>query len=183
MPAKSIPEPWRSFLSDIDATLVEDVEVHCLGGFVITVMYDLARPTADMDVIAITPRSEIESLMSLAGQGSDLHRKHKAYLQLVGVATVPESYEERLTEIFPGGFKHLRLFALDPYDLALSKLERNTQRDRDDVKHLARTLPLDLNVLQERYREELRPNLGNPKREDLTLKLWIETIEEERQSG
>ena len=181
MPSKSIPEPWQSFLSDIDATLAEDVELHCLGGFVISVLYNLARPTADVDVIAITPRSEIKIVMRLAGQGSDLHRKHKVYLQLVGVATVPESYEERLTEIFPGGFKHLRLFALDPYDLTLSKLERNTQRDRDDVKHLPRTVPFDLEKLQERYQNELRPDLGNPEREDLTLKLWIEVIEEERQ--
>jgi hypothetical protein len=180
MPSKSIPEPWQSFLSEIDATLADDVELHCLGGFVVTVLYDLARATADVDVIAITPRSEIESLMSLAGQCSDLHRKHKVYLQLVGVATVPDSYEERLTEIFPGGFKHLRLFGLDPYDLALSKIERNTQRDRDDVKHLARIVPLDFDVLKERYQTELRPNLGNPEREDLTLKLWIEVIEEER---
>lgn len=180
MPAKSIPEPWQSFLSDIDASLHEDVELHCLGGFVITVMYDLARPTADVDVIAITPRSQIESLMSLAGQGSDLHRKHKVYLQLVGVAPVPESYEERLTEISPGTFNHLRLLALDPYDLALSKLERNTQRDRDDVKHLERTVAFDLDKLQERYQKELRPDLGNPEREDLTLKLWIEVIEEGR---
>ncbi len=183
MPSKSIPEPWQSFLSDIDASLHEDVELHCLGGFVVTVLYDLARATADVDVIAITPRSEIESLMSLAGQGSDLHRKHKIYLQLVGVATVPDSYAERLTEIFPGGFKHLRLFGLDPYDLALSKIERNTQRDRDDVKHLARIVPFDLDTLQERYQKELRPDLGNPEREDLTLKLWIEVIEEERQHG
>ena len=97
------------------------------------------------------------------------------------MATVPENYEERLTEIFPKGFKHLRLFALDPYDLALSKLERNTQRDRDDVKHLARTVPFDLDKLQERYQKEFRPDLGNPEREDLTLRLLIEAIEEERQ--
>jgi hypothetical protein len=180
MPSKSIPEPWQSFLSDIDVTLHEDVELHCLGGFVITVLYDLARPTADVDVIAITPRSEIDSLLSLGGQGSNLHRKHKVYLQLVGVATVPDSYEERLTAIAPASFKHLRLFALDPYDLALSKLERNTQRDRDDVRHLARTVPFDLAILQERYHKELRLSLGNPEREDLTLRLWIEAIEEER---
>jgi Nucleotidyltransferase of unknown function (DUF6036) len=180
MPSKSIPEPWQSFLSDIDATLEKDVELHCLGGFVITVLYDLARPTADVDVIAITPRSEIESLMSLAGQGSPLHRKHKLYLQLVGVATVPDSYEERLIEIFPGTFKHLRLLALDPYDFALSKLERNTQRDRDDVRHLARMVPFDLTKLKERYQNELRPFLGNQDREDLTFRLWIQAIEEER---
>lgn len=142
MLSKSIPEPWHSFLSDIDAILADDVELHCLGGFVITVLYDLARPTADVDVIAITPRSEIQSLLSVGGLGSDFHRKHKVYLQLVGVATVPDGYEERLTAIAPESFKHLRLFALDPYDLALSKLERNTQRDRDDVRHLARRVSL-----------------------------------------
>jgi hypothetical protein len=92
----------------IDTTLNEKVELYCLGGFVITVLYNLARPTADVDVIAITPRSEIEPLLSLAGQGSDLHRKHKVYLQLVGVATVPDSDEERLTEIALGSFKHVR---------------------------------------------------------------------------
>jgi hypothetical protein len=93
---------------------------------------------------------------------------------------VPENYEDRLTEIFPKVFKHLRLLALDPYDLALSKLERNIQRDRDDIKHLAKTVPLDLEVLKERYQKELRWQLGNPEREDLTLRLWIEAIEEER---
>ena len=70
--------------------------------------------------------------------------------------------------------------ALDPYDLALSKLERNIQRDRDDVKHLAKTVPFDLEVLKERYQKELRWQLGNPEREDLTLRLWIEASEEER---
>lgn len=183
MPPKSIPPPWLSFLSDIDAAVDEDVELHCLGGFVITVLYDLARATADVDVIAINPKSEINSLISLAGEGSELHWKHKVYLQFVGVATVPDGYEERLTEIFPGAFKHLRLLALDPYDLALSKIERNTQRDRDDVKHLATSISFDIETMKERYQNELRPYLGNPAREDLTLQLWIEAIEERLRGG
>ncbi len=58
MSFRAIPEPWLSFLSDIDASLAKDVELHCLGGFVVTVLYDLARATADVDVVAITPRSE-----------------------------------------------------------------------------------------------------------------------------
>lgn len=52
---------------------------------------------------------------------------------------MPEDYEERLTEMFPQAFRHLRLFALDPYDLTLSKLERNIQRDRADVRYLSGT--------------------------------------------
>ena len=39
---------------------------------------------------------------------------------------------------------------------------------------------MDLSLLQRRYDEELKPILGNPDRESLTLRLWIEAIEEER---
>jgi len=48
------------------------------------------------------------------------------------------------------------------------------------VKHLARTVPLDLEVLKERYQKELRWQLGNPEREDLTLRLWVAAIQEEK---
>ena len=91
-----------------------------------------------------------------------LHKKYKVYLDRVGVAKVPENYEDRLTEIFPKVFKHLRLLALDPYDLALSKLERNIQRDRDDVKHLAKTVPLDLEVLKSDIRKSCAGSLAIP---------------------
>jgi hypothetical protein len=101
-------------------------------------------------------------------------------LDHVGVAKVPEDYEARLEEMFQGALTHLRWCALDPYDLALSKLERNIERDRDDVRHLARAVPLDLAILQRRYETELRWQLGNPSREALTLRLWIQMIEEER---
>jgi len=121
-------------------------------------------------------------MLEPVGRGSALHRKHTVYLDFVTIAAVFEDYDERLPEMFPGTFNHLQSFALDPYDLALAKLERNAQRDRDDVKHLAHAVPLDLNLLRERYERELRPNLGNRTREDLTLRLWIEAIEEERQN-
>jgi hypothetical protein len=49
------------------------------------------------------------------------------------------------------------------------------------MKYLAKTVPLDLEVLRERYQKELRWQLGNPEREDLTLRLWIEAIGEERE--
>lgn len=182
MPSKFPPEPWKSFFSEIDASLEEEVVLHCLGGFVMTMLYGLDRPTADVDVLPVGSNAATESLIGFSGEGSALHRKYGVYLQIVGVAQIPLNYEDRLTEMFPKTFNQLRLFALDPYDLALSKIERNTQRDRDDVKHLARTVPLDLDKLQERYRKELRPDLGNSEREDRTLKLWIEVIKEEREN-
>ena len=180
MPPKSLPEPWKSFFAEIDAALNQDVELHCFGGFVAKILYDLERETSDVDVLPIASNSEIDAVISRACEGSELHKKYGIYLQVVGIAPIPEGYEERLAEIVPGTFRYLRLFALDPYDLALSKIERNSQRDRDDVKHLARVVPFDLELLRSRFEDELKPDLGNPEREGLTLQLWIDAIEEER---
>ena len=177
---KQVLEPWRSFLEELDQRAMEETRMDCMGGFVVTVLYGLSRETSDLDVLLIAPREQRTPLLELGAQGGNLHKKYKVYLDHVGVAKVPEKYEERLTEMFAGEFRRLRICALDPYDLALSKLERNIQRDRDDVKHLARVIPFDLEILKERYEKELRWQLGNPEREDLTLKLWIAMIEEDR---
>lgn len=118
--------------------------------------------------------------MKLGNRGGPLHEKYRLYLDRVSIAAIPESYEDRLIEMFPGVYRHLHLMALDPYDLALSKLERNSQKDRDDVRFLARSIPFDLDLLQERYTTELRWQLGVPKREDLTLQLWLDAIREDR---
>jgi hypothetical protein len=164
----------------LDSVVEEEVRLDCMGGFVVTLIYGFSRATGDLDVLEIAPTTAAVPLFKLGMETGPLHKKYKVYLDRVGVAKVPEDYESRLTEIFPKTFKHLRLLALDPYDLALSKLERNLQRDRDDVLHLARTVPFDLTLLKDRYQKELRWQLGNPEREDLTLRLWIEAIEETR---
>lgn len=106
--------------------------------------------------------------MQIALQGGPLHRKHRIYFDRVAVAAVPENYEDRLIEMLPGAHRHLRLMALDPYDIALSKLERNSRKDRDDVRFLGQSIPFDLAILQQRYEAELRWQLGRPDREDLT---------------
>lgn len=87
---------------------------------------------------------------------------------------MPEDYESRLKEMFPRRFKKLRLLAPDPYDLVLSKLERNSPKDQGDVEYPAKTIPLDPKVLQERYVRELRPNLmARQTWHDGTLEIWI----------
>lgn len=93
-----------------------------------------------------------------------------------GLSPVPENYEDRLILMFPTAFRRLLLLGLEAHDLALSKLERNSARDREDIKYLARAAPLDLSVLESRYRSELRPYLANMERHDLTLRLWLEML-------
>lgn len=168
--------PWREFLSEVDRRLPGPVELHCLGGFVAAMHYHLDRPTNDLDYIEIIPRDSARVLEEIAGRESQLAKKYRLYFQRIAVASLPESYAERLTELFPGRFRNLRLLALDPHDLALSKLTRNSPVDREDVAHLAKTVPLDPVVLRTRYQQELRPIvIGDPERHDRTLEMWIES--------
>ncbi len=182
MQNKQLPEPWLSFFKDIDEIIESETRVEILGGFAVATVYGAKRTTSDVDTVVISPKSNSPNLMKFAGEGSKLHNKHKVYIDLVGIVTLPENYTERLTAVFQNQFKHLRLFVLDAYDVALAKIERNIQRDRDDVKYLAKTVPFDAEVLKQRYFNELRVYLGNPIREDLTLKLWLDMIEEDRKS-
>ena len=143
-----IPEPWKSFFVEIDKNLAEETRLEILGEFVITVVYKAPRTTADVDIVSIIPNDQTRTLIEFAGEGSKLNKKHGVYLDRVGVASLPENYEDRLTEIFEEKFQNLRLFALDPYDIALAKIERNIDRDREDVRFLAKTIPFDLSILK-----------------------------------
>lgn len=167
--------PWTNFLEELDSLLSEPIQVHCIGGFAIVAAYGLRRGTNDLDYFSLVPADRIRDLQEIAGEGSPLARKHKIHVHHAGIATLPESYEERMRELLPGRFKRIRLFVLDPYDLVLSKLSRNEERDRDDVKHLALTLHLDGDILRERYEAELKPHLiGPPERHNATLAFWLE---------
>jgi hypothetical protein len=62
-----------------------------------------------------------------------------------------------------------------------SQIGRVTSNPEVEIRHHRCQEPTpSFDVLKERYQKELRWQLGNPEREDLTLRLWIEAIEEER---
>ena len=103
MLTNSPPEPWNSFLVDIDEFVRCETQFHLLGGFVVTVIYGATRQTRDLD--ALTAVRFDPKLIEYAGQGSPLHKKHKVYLDPVGVAPLPEDYADRLKEVFAGTYK------------------------------------------------------------------------------
>ncbi len=174
--------PWAEFLAELDAVLPTPVQLHCVGGFVAKFLYGLPRPTGDVDYVSVFPSQAQKELQEIAGLGSSLSKRFRLQLQYVAVNALPEGYHARLVEMFPGRFKKLRLYGLDPYDLVLSKLERNSPKDREDVQYLARTRHLDPRVLRERYERELRPYLANEERHDLTLKLWLSYFERDAEN-
>lgn len=184
MPHEAPSEPWLSFLTDLDAALDEHTELHCMGGFAIVQAYGLGRATADIDVLSVVPFSSSSRLLELAGKESLLRKKHGIYLDVVTVATAPEDYLARVTPLYPGVWRNLHLFVLEAHDLALTKLERNFERDRADVAHLASAGYLQAAILRQRYFKELRPNMiGRETWHDQTLELWLEAYFPEESAG
>jgi hypothetical protein len=172
---QSLPSPWKDLLEEIDNLLKEPLELHCVGGFVVCYFYGFPRSTGDIDFYTAIPANT--NLIDIAGEGTPLAKKHKVWLHRANVMSLPEVYETRLIEMFPGQFKNIKLFALDPYDLILSKLERNEGYDRDDADYLFKTEKLEVLVLRDRYEKELRPYLGREDWHNSTLKMWIDIFE------
>jgi hypothetical protein len=55
-----IPEPWGSFLGELDKMATDTVDFHCIGGFVVTRKYGFKRETNDLDVLSITPKLQLQ---------------------------------------------------------------------------------------------------------------------------
>ena len=46
-----LPHPWNEFLAELDKRLNEPVDLHCIGGFVCTYYYGLARRIGDIRLL------------------------------------------------------------------------------------------------------------------------------------
>lgn len=166
-----LPKPWINFLFAVDSEINEPVVLHCLGGFVVEWIYGMPRRTGDIDYFEAIPSESAKALEEIAGRESEIYKKYQLHFQKAAVAAVPEDYDKRLKKIRLG-LKYLQLWVFDPYDLVLSKLTRNSGRDREDVKGLAASQNLSFAVLSKRYEKEMQLWIPNPERHDHTLQLW-----------
>jgi hypothetical protein len=51
------------------------IELHCIGGFVVSLLYGLPRPTGEVDYVAAIPRYRIEELEQLRRERIKTRRK------------------------------------------------------------------------------------------------------------
>jgi hypothetical protein len=172
--AVTLPKSWADFLTDVDSALSRTVNLRCIGGFVLTALYELPRPTGDIDYIEVIPRDAFDEIEKIGGPTSALARKHHLTFQSVGgIADYPDEYESRLEEL-QLDLHNLKLWVCDRYDLLLSKLSRNSPKDREDAKYLIRKLNLEFGIFNDRWRKEMAPWIANRERHETTVQLWKE---------
>ncbi|MBI2681732.1 MAG: hypothetical protein HYX26_00675 [Acidobacteriales bacterium] len=166
-----IPPPWHDFLNELDLLLSREVELVCVGGFVLAALHGNPRVTGDLDFLEIRPTDASDELLRLGDLDSRLAQKHKVYLQrLTGIVDPPDAYEDRLVSIETETEK-LKLFALEPIDLILAKLSRNSPKDREDIRYLAHRLGLGFGQVKARYEAEMKDWIPNPDKHATTLDL------------
>jgi hypothetical protein len=129
------------------------------------------RGTKDSDVLetnAITNAVK-ERLLALGGEGSDLHRRHRLYVEVVGHA-IPflpqQALYHPLTEL-NARLRNCDLEVLDVVDIVVSKLKRFHANDRGDIEAM---VDLDLVPhagLVARFREAVDFFLCDARAEDL----------------
>jgi hypothetical protein len=170
----TLASPWSDFLKEVDAKLSCKVSLTCVGGFVLAAQYGIPRYTGDIDYIEVMPREALGEVEAVAGRDSALARKYRLYFQMIGgIVDLPEEYGSRVTEL-DLKLQKLSLLALEPYDLLLSKITRNSPKDREDARFLIQKLKLTYAIFYARWQQEMAPSVGNRDRHELTVQLWKE---------
>ena len=99
----SLPKPWSDFLKEADAQLSQKVNLHCLGGFVLTALYGIARPTADLDYVSAVPRKAREEVERIAGRESAANN-----LDLLAADQIVERFSTANCAPLVAGYEYLR---------------------------------------------------------------------------
>ena len=131
------------FLADLDRILVgrafgQVLNVYHIGRSALVWEYDYTATTQDFDILR--PKGGAELLhfaLQQFGKGTAKATEHGLYLEVVEDAfpPMPAGYERRARPV-QGAWEVLRIFRLDPHDLAASKLRRFAAKDRADIRLL-----------------------------------------------
>jgi hypothetical protein len=152
--------PVEALLADIDQqwkpTGSGRIPLKMLGSSALFLHCDYRRGTKDGDVLetAAVSGEVAEQIKALAGQGSDICKRHRMYLDVVP-KFLPLLPPEPLWWPLPELSKQLRHFdveVLDYVDVAISKLPRFKGSDRADILAVVQRRLIDHAEFVDRFR-------------------------------
>ncbi len=133
------------FITEIDARWppeeAEKVVLRVIGSTALMRQAKYVRGTKDSDVFRTSAIDDAlaERLMTLAGEGTDLHRRHRIYLQLVpsGIIFQRQLVRWHPAELLNGKLRNFRIevidFTMDAKAADLPKYRANFHRVERDV--------------------------------------------------
>jgi hypothetical protein len=161
----------RKFLVAVDRHLRRNITLKILGGSAMSLAYQVEITTNDIDTFE-SNLVQLEDAHRLAIRESGLDIPISPAGGNVG--DWPENSEDRLVRLMPE-LRHLKLFALEAHDLALSKAVRGWEKDLSMIDALHANHSLDLETLYHRYTEEMSP-IGYEASIDLNFVAMIDRL-------
>ena len=165
------PDDLLKFLTSVDAALSGPESVTVIEGSASVLHYGVPRGTRDIDALP-PPSPRLVQAIKSAEQESGL----KIPFQFVGVAELPENYEDRLEKLRDCSFVNLTVLIPEAHDLVLARFMRGDIRDFEAAKELHSRRPLDADVLVSRYLDEMGAAMGDQGRLDLNVYAGIESV-------
>ncbi|OGR69925.1 MAG: hypothetical protein A2089_11265 [Elusimicrobia bacterium GWD2_63_28] len=171
---------FLEFFRELDALLPLEkpsckATLYLFGGAVSVIAYGSRRATLDIDAY-IEDRALRGKLLKWAGSGSELEKRHGLYLHAANTELMlletPE-WKERSVQILCGKLRNIRLMAISPEDLVLSKLSRYNDRDREDIRFLITKHRLKAGKLIGYYKSARKYFVGDLCALDLTFNIIL----------
>jgi len=143
-----VREQIREFLQALDQQLhpfaaeKERLDLYHIGRSALAFHLGMSLPhggTRDIDVVQFGhPLSPLnQKAVELFGKGTQNAQRLGLYLEMVyeALPPLPHGFRQRCTEV-AGGWRIIRLWRLEPHDLAATKLKSFRSQDRVDLQFL-----------------------------------------------
>ena len=139
-----------AFFEDVDASLRDEaagetLAIYHIGRSALVWKYEYVATTQDVDILRpIGGERLLQLALGRFGRDTPKARTHGLYLEVVerSLPPVAPSYQKRAV-LVAAPWHVLRLYHLDPHDLAVTKLRRFSPKDREDIRMLCDLDELD----------------------------------------
>lgn len=133
----------QSILSILGERVPIDSRLFLIGGTALTLLGS-PRPTIDIDFVGdnVRPNELHRKIMQIAGE----LKIHIDPVPIEHFIPLPDGSEQRNIHI--GQFGNLDVYVIDPYSIALSKLDRGLDTDLDDIVFLIQHDHVNLEELE-----------------------------------
>lgn len=117
------------------------VVLRIIGCAALLLQSDYMRGTKDSDILETqyTTGTVKKNLLGLAGLGTDIHKRHRMYIEFVKdpIPFLPQKPFYKSTTDLNKELKHFRIEVLDIVDVVVTKLKTFRPRDVDDIHAMA----------------------------------------------
>ena len=166
-----LPEELIQFLQKTDEFITAECELIVIGGAAASLAYGATRTTTDID-LATEPPQHLLTALELASKATGI----SIPVSYVGLHEPPYAFEDRLTMLKNPAFNKLHLCVPERHDLALMKMVRGYENDIQTIEEIHQTYPLELDILIERFMDEMTQVSGNPRYIRLNFLLMVEAL-------